>query len=72
MLEVFVLFSKLWHRRKEFKRSKLSIFNAAIFFIARADNWMINMNNKNLKTSKGVLCLKVKFVDFYGPLILTS
>ena len=25
------------------------------------------MNNKNLKTFQGMLCLKDKFVDFYDP-----
>ena len=33
---------------------------------------MISMNNKNLKTTQGVLSLKDKIVYFYGALILTS
>ena len=71
MSKVVVLFSKLKHRRKGFNKNKISIFDAAIF-ISRANNWMTNMNNKNLKTSQGLLCLKDKFVDFSGHLILTS
>jgi len=71
MSKVFVLFSKLKHRKKVFNRSKISIFDAAIFS-AREDNWMISMNNTNLKTTQGVLSLKDKIVYFYGAFILTS
>ena len=65
MSKVFVPFSKLKHRRKGFNRSKVSIVDAAIFN-CQSGQLSDNMNNRNSKTSQGMLCLKDKFVDFYG------
>ena len=65
MSKVFVLFSKLKHRRKGFNRSKISIGDAAIFY-CQSGQLSDNMNNRNLKTSQGMLRLRDKFVDFYG------